>query len=116
MKKIVLVSSLIFFIASLVTLAQPRFSVQDRLKLYKEKLNLTEEQTIKIEKILVNSGEELNKLRNSETRDREGFRKIMDNSNQEIEKVLDDKQKIEFNKMLDEMKNRRQQNLNKMNK
>jgi Spy/CpxP family protein refolding chaperone len=112
MKNLVVILSLAIFAFSFTALAQPRFTPQDRLKMLKEKLNLTEEQSVKVEKILVKSSEDLKKLRDSENPDRASFRKIMDDSNQEILKVLNDKQKEEFNKMLEERRNRRQQNMN----
>lgn len=90
--------------------AQPRFSAKDRLERLKERLSLTQEQTVKVEKILLKQEDEMKKLRSSDNVDRSEFRKIMDNTNQEIEKVLDKKQKSEFKKMLDERRQRRQEN------
>ena len=90
--------------------AQPRFSAKDRLERLKERLSLTQEQSAKVEKILLKQEDEMKKLRSSDNFDRTEFRKIMDNSNQEIEKVLDKKQKLEFKKMLDERRQRRQEN------
>jgi septal ring factor EnvC (AmiA/AmiB activator) len=90
--------------------AQPRFSAKDRLEILKERLSLTQEQSAKVEKILLKQEDEMKKLRSSDNFDRTEFRKVMDNSNQEIEKVLDKKQKLEFKKMLDERRQRRQEN------
>jgi len=110
MKNRVFLISLSFFILIATVNAQPRFTPQDRLERLKEKLSLTKEQSIKVEKILVKSDEEMNKLRASENPDRAAFRKIMDSSNKEIEKLLNEKQKLEFNKLLEERRNRRQEN------
>jgi hypothetical protein len=126
MKKTVIISSLIFLVISLHTFAQPRFTPQERLKILKERLTLTEEQSVKVEKILIKSDEDLNKLQASENSDRTKFRKIMDDSNQEILNVLNEKQKTEYKKMLEERRNRsgemrggrendKMQNLNKKN-
>jgi hypothetical protein len=89
---------------------------QERLKILNEKLTLTKEQAAKVEKILVKNDEQIQKLRASENPDRSEFRKIMEDSNQEILKVLDDKQKVEYNKMLDERRKQHQQNQNNPNK
>lgn len=107
MKKIVLLSSLILFVLSISAFAQQRFTPQDRLKFYKEKLNLTEDQSKKVEQILIKSDDQMKKLREDKSADRSEFRKMMDQTNQEISKVLNEKQKADFQKMLDEMKARR---------
>jgi outer membrane lipoprotein-sorting protein len=108
--------SLIFGLASAIILlsftvaAQNRLTPQERLKNLKERLNLTEDQSVNVEKILETSNDDIQKLRSTENPDRTEFRKIMDNTNQEILKVLNEKQKIEFNKILEERQNRRQRN------
>lgn len=86
--------------------AQPRITPQERLKMLNERLNLTEEQSVKIEKILNASDGEIQKLRESENPDKTQFRKIMEHTNQEILTVLNEKQKTEYNKMLEERRNR----------
>jgi Spy/CpxP family protein refolding chaperone len=95
-----------FLIISVSINAQPRITPKERLKMLNERLNLTEEQSVKIEKILKTSDEEIQKLRESEKPDRTEFRKIMDHTNQEIMTVLNEKQKTEYNKMLEERRNR----------
>ena len=112
MKNLIVLLSLSFFILSLVAVGQPRFTPQERLKMLKERLNLTEEQSQIVEKILIKSDDEMQKLRSSDNRDRSQFRAQMDKTNQEIEKVLDENQKAEYNKMLDERRNRKQGMLN----
>jgi ribosome recycling factor len=112
MKNMIILFSLSLFVFSLVAIAQPRVTPQERLKALKEKLNLTEDQSVKVEKILVNADEQMKKLRANGNTDRTDFRNLMDKTNQEIDKVLDEKQKIEHKKMMDERRNRRQQNLN----
>ncbi len=110
MKNLIVLLSLSFFLLSLVAIAQPRFTPQERLKMLKERLNLTEEQSKKVEDILIKSDKELQKLRSSDNRDRSQFRAQMDKTNQEIEKVLDEKQKSEYKKMMEERRQRPKQN------
>ncbi|HMN49646.1 MAG TPA: hypothetical protein PKD67_10950 [Ignavibacteriaceae bacterium] len=110
MKNLIVLLSLSFFLLSLVAIAQPRFTPQERLKMLKERLNLTEEQSKKVEDILVKSDKEIKKLRSSDNRDRTQFRDLMDKINQEIEKVLDEKQKAEYKKMMEERRQRPMQN------
>jgi len=110
MKNLIVLLSLSFFLLSLVAIAQPRFTPQERLKMLKERLNLTEEQSKKVEDILIKSDKELQKLRSSDNRDRSQFRAQMDKTNQEIEKVLDEKQKAEYKKMMEERRQRPMQN------
>ena len=110
MKNSVFLISLSFFILIAAANAQPRFTPQDRLERLKERLSLTKEQSKKVEKILIKADDEMKKLRASENPDRAAFRKITDSSNKEIEKVLTEKQKPEFNKMLEERRKRRQEN------
>lgn len=110
MKNIGVLISLSLLIFAAAVNAQPRFSGKDRLERLKERLSLTQEQSAKVEKILLKQEEDMKKLRSSDNFDRTEFRKVMDNSNQEIEKVLDKKQKLEFKKILDERRQRRQEN------
>ncbi len=112
MKNLILLFSLSLFMLSMVAIAQPRFTPQERLKMLKERLNLTQEQSKKVEDILINSDKEMQKLRSSENRDRSQFRVQMDKTNQEIEKVLDEKQKAEYKKMLEERRKRPMMNNN----
>lgn len=105
MKNLILLFSLSIFLFSITTTAQPRITPQERLKVLKERLNLIEDQSQTIEKILIKSDEEIKKLRSSDNSDREQFREQMEKTNKEIEKVLDEKQKEEFKKILDERRN-----------
>jgi Spy/CpxP family protein refolding chaperone len=115
MKNLILIFSFAIFTFSLAVYAQGRFTPQERLKMLKDRLSLTDEQSAKVEKILIKSDSELKNLRASENPDRASFRKIMDDSNNEILKVLNEKQKAEFNKMLEERRNRQQQRRNNPN-
>lgn len=112
MKNIIVLFSLSLFVFSLVAIAQPRVTPQERLKMLKEKLNLTEDQSVKVEKILVNADDQMKELRADGKANRTDFRNLMDKTNQEIDKVLDEKQKIEHKKMMDERRNRQRPNVN----
>lgn len=109
MNKSALIITLMFLALVFTANAQPRFSPQDRLERLTERLNLTNDQVLKVEKILAKADKEIQTLRSSEKMDRSEFRKIMDKTNQEIEKVLNDKQKSEFKKMLEERRKPREE-------
>lgn len=110
MKNIIVLFSLLFVTLTLAAVAQPRMTPQERLKMLKERLSLTEAQSVKIEKILINADEKIKELRTKGKNNRTEFRDLMDKTNQEIDKVLDEKQKVEHKKMIDERKNRSWQN------
>ncbi len=110
----VVLSAVLLLLAGSIN-AQQRFTPQERAKNLKEKLNLTDEQTAKVEQILTNSNAEIQKLRAGENPDREKFREIRENSNKAILEILTEKQKTEFNKMLDERKPGKRSQLNNKN-
>ncbi len=110
MKNLIVFFSLLFFTLTLAAFAQPRTTPQERLKMLKERLSLTEVQSVKIEKILITADEKIKELRTKGKNNRTEFRDLMDKTNQEIDKVLDEKQKAEHKKMIDERKNRSRQN------
>jgi len=100
--KILIVLSAAFILFAGTINAQQRLTPQERAKNLKESLGLTNEQTIKVEQILTNSNAEIQKLQAGEIPDREQFREIRENSNKAILDILTEKQKTEFNKMLEE--------------
>jgi hypothetical protein len=106
MKNLLVILSFAIIAFSLSVYAQGRFTPQERLKMLKDRLSLTDEQSSKVEKILLKSDEDMKKLRANDNPDREAFMKIRDNADQEIQKVLNEKQKTEYNKMLEERRNR----------
>ena len=112
MQKIIMIAAFAVLLISLTVSAQPRQSPQDRVKALKERLNLTDDQSSQVEKIFTQAQE---KMKNSA--DRSEFRKIMTDSNDQIEKLLTDKQKTEFKKMQEErmnrMRNRQENNTDK---
>jgi len=101
MQKIVIIAVLAVFFVSLTVSAQQRQSVPDRVKALKERLNLTDDQSSQVEKIFTDAQE---KMKNSS--DRSEYRKIMSDSNDQIEKLLNDTQKTEFKKMQEERMSR----------
>jgi periplasmic protein CpxP/Spy len=115
MKKYIYSAILTCLIVSAAAIAQTRFTPQDRIKVLKEKLNLTDAQSAKIEQILVKSSDEMKKLRSGDNPDRSEMKRIRDESNQQIMSVLNDSQKAAFTKMQEERKNRWQKNSNNKN-
>jgi hypothetical protein len=112
MKSVVTVLTIAFLFLSIIVSAQSRVSQQEKLKNLRVRPNLTEEQYAKVEQILINSYDEMLKLRSPENPDREEFRKIRDESNREIMQILDEKQKAGYNKMLDMRRNFQQHDSN----
>lgn len=102
MKSIIALFIAALLILSVSAVAQSKVTQQERLKNLKQRLSLTDEQYVKVEQILTKSSDEIQKLRASGNPDREGFKKIRDESNQKILNILDEKQKSEINKMLNE--------------
>lgn len=101
MQRIMIIAAFAVLLLSLTVAAQPRQSVQDRVKALKERLSLTDDQSAKVEKIFT---EAQDKMKNAS--DRSEYRKIMTDSNEQIEKILTDTQKTEFKKMQEERMNR----------
>jgi hypothetical protein len=97
-----IIAALSVFILSLATFAQPRLSLQERTKALTEKLSLTKDQSAKVEKILTEAQDKMQKMNADGKTDRSEFRKMMEGTNSKIENLLDDKQKAEFKKMQEE--------------
>lgn len=93
-----------------LALAQPmmRFSPEERARMLKDSLNLTDEQLPKIKKILEEQQAEMMLNFEMNQGDREGMRKgmmeITEKTDKKIEAVLDPKQRKKY----EEMKKRRQ--------
>ena len=104
MKNIIFVITVSIFVLSSVVLSQSRFTPKERLINLQNKLNLTDEQSSKIEKILIDSDQQMKNLRAGENPSREEIRKVRENTNQEIMKLLDDNQKAVYNKILEQRK------------
>ncbi|MDP3148639.1 MAG: hypothetical protein Q8N83_05860 [Ignavibacteria bacterium] len=110
MYKTILFFTIILFISSSVISAQGRMTHEERVQQYKERLKLTDDQTKKIDAILLKSEKKREELRNSGDMEniREVMMKNMEETNAQILKILKPAQKVEFNKMVEERKNRMQ--------
>lgn len=89
--------------------AQPRRTPAERAKMLKEQLNLSDEQTTKVDSIYTQADAKF-KEASQDGFDRAKFREIMENTNSEIEKILTADQKDAFNKFLQERRNRMRRN------
>jgi Spy/CpxP family protein refolding chaperone len=87
---------------SLSTFAQPRMSPQERVKALTEKLSLTKDQAAQIEKIYIQAQDQMKKMNADNKSDRTAMRKMMEDTQIQVNNVLDDKQKVEFKKLQDE--------------
>ncbi len=113
MKRVIVVLFFCFaFVAGLS--AQGRFTVQDRVKMLKERLSLTDAQSAKVDSILTAATDKMKDIDATGPDRRSAMREIMGNANREIEKILTDDQLTEFKKMQSErkggMRNRPNQN------
>lgn len=106
-------SVLILFLFVGVVSAQMRMDPKERVKELTKRLNLTEKQTKQIEDIFTKQGEAMQELFESSGGDREFMRdemmKLREETNKKVDKILNDKQKAEYKKILEEQQARRQQ-------
>jgi Spy/CpxP family protein refolding chaperone len=101
-----MLTAIAVFILSLSTFAQPqRLTPQERVKALTERLNLTTDQASQIEKIYIQAQDQMKKMSTDEKPDRSAMRKMMQDTQTKVVSVLDDKQKVEFQKMQDERRN-----------
>jgi|WetSurMetagenome_2_1015567.scaffolds.fasta_scaffold214720_1 hypothetical protein len=107
MKKIALLI-LVFIFQLTIIYAQKGFPPKDRVSELKKKLELTDDQTKKIESIFEDNHKKMDALFDKDKEDREASRtamkEIMDNTNNEIEKVLDKNQLAKYQKLVEERK------------
>ena len=110
MYKAILFFTLILFVSSSVISAQGRMTHEERVQQLKERLKLTGDQTKKLDVILKKSEAKREEMRNSGDMEnmREEMMKSMDETNDQISKILKPAQKEEFKKMIEERKNRMQ--------
>jgi periplasmic protein CpxP/Spy len=106
MPRFLFLLTLLLIISVHISDAQFRMNVQDRLKRLEERLNLSKNQSVKVEAILKKSDGKIKALPENRSERWEKMKGIMDEENKEIEKILNKDQKVEFNKMLDERKAR----------
>jgi len=114
MSKLIL-TIILFVFAGTMASAQMRMSPTERAKQLGESLKLNSDQLKKVEDILTKSQDQFSKLmnngdfRNEETRNK--MNQLREESNKEIMKILDAKQKVEFKKIQDEQKKRMQERM-----
>ena len=102
-KKVFLTALLIFSLTIVVSnFAQGRFSKESRIKMLQERLSLTPEQTTQLDSILTKTESEAKNVTESGSDRREVMMKIRESSNSEIMNILNDEQKQEFKKYLEE--------------
>jgi len=112
-KRIILFAVIMQFGVTTLNFAQGmgRMTPEERTKQLTEQLKLNKDQTKKVEAIMKKSQEQISKIVQSgggfgdpETRDK--MMKLREESNNEIMKILTDKQKTEYKKILDEQRKR----------
>ncbi|MCX6174088.1 MAG: hypothetical protein NTZ27_04975 [Ignavibacteriales bacterium] len=107
MSKLMLTIILFVFVGTMAS-AQMRMSPAERAKQLGESLKLNSDQLKKVETVLTKQQDQFSKLmsggdfRNEETRNK--MSKLREESNSEIMKILNTKQKAEYKKILDEQK------------
>lgn len=118
MSKLILTIILFVFVGTMAS-AQMRMSPTDRAKQLGETLKLNNDQIKKVEIVLTKQQDQFSKMmnggdfRNEETRNK--MMKLREESEKEIMKILNTKQKVEYKKFLEEQKKRmeeRRQNRN----
>jgi len=97
-----MIAAIAVFMLTISTFAQPRLSPQERVKALTERLSLTTDQAAQIEQIYVKSQDQMKQMNTDGKPDRSEMRKMMEDTQAQVIKVLDDKQKVEFQKMQDE--------------
>jgi DNA gyrase/topoisomerase IV subunit A len=99
---------IILLAASFLVKAQIRKDPEERTKEMKEKLNLSEEQSEKILQIYINTDKEIeSKMQGGSTNRVEmlkGIRDIMENTDEEIFKILNEEQQEKYKKITNERK------------
>src|ERR1035437_10767245 len=105
MYKTMMIATIAVFMLALSTFAQPRLSPKERVKALTERLSLTTDQAAQIEQIYVKAQKQMKQMNAGEEKlDRSAMRKMMQDTQSQVVNVLDDKQKVEFQKMQDERK------------
>ena len=114
MYKTMMIATIAVFMLALSTFAQPRLSPKERVKALTERLSLTTDQAAQIEQIYVKAQKQMKQMNAGEEKlDRSAMRKMMQDTQSQVVNVLDDKQKVEFQKMQDERKKGMQKSGNK---
>lgn len=110
LKKIMLFSVLALFVLSASSNAQMRMSPSGRAKQLAEQLKLSDDQTKKVETIFTNSQKQAEQIMGKNGfgngENREKMMKLREETNGEVMKILNDKQKSEFKKIIEEQRKR----------
>ena len=107
LKKISFISLLIIIFAATYIYAQPRLGVEEEVERLTKDLELSEEQANQIEQILTDSRKQAAKLRETGLDRRDmmvQMRDIMDETNDEIESILNDEQVAKFREIVEKRK------------
>ena len=107
MKKLILTLVISFAIIAGIN-AQGRMSMEDRVKMMKHTLALSDSQTVIVDSIFTNAGEKIKNIENSTPDRRAAVRQIMDDVNTQVESILTPEQKDKYEKMMAERKSRMQ--------
>lgn len=111
MKKLIAMVFVLFMIAGIFQ-AQPhpgkKMTPKERAGELKEKLDLSEQQLVKIEKIFVETDKKMKAMFEKKSAEREemhnAMNEVMESTDKEIMKNLNENQKKEFMKLLEERK------------
>lgn len=100
----VLVIGIVILFSTLAQAQPQRMSVEDRVKILKDSLKLSNEQSVEITKILEDQREEMTTAMNENKGDREAMRSVMQDimkkTNTQIKAVLTEEQATKYDKML----------------
>jgi len=106
-RKLIVLSFALLLSINTFSLAQMRMSHEERVKQYSERLKLNDNQTKVVDSIFALSEKKMSQITTEDrTQRREEMRKVMDESNKQIELILTSDQNSEFQKMLEERRNR----------
>lgn len=113
MRRTIIALFMLSFISFTIANAQPRMDPKERVKELTTRLKLTDKQAKQMEEIFTQQGDQMREAFQNAGGDREQMRetmmKLREEANKKIEKILDDKQKAEYKKYLEEQQARRQQ-------
>ncbi len=114
MKKIFITAILLLGILVTQTYSQPRFDPKEMLKKLQSELELSDSQSVAIEKILNKQREKVDDIRDSFDGDRMEImgelRKLRDETDNEIKAVLSEEQALKYDQFKEKNRNRRMGN------
>jgi len=102
---LMLVLGIAILFSTLVQAQSQRMTVEDRVKMLKEKLKLSDEQSVKVTNILEDQREEITNATNENRGDRDAMRtamaELMKTTNSKIKAVLTDDQATQYDKIIE---------------